>query len=141
MDKLNESNYEFCSSKIKLQRIYNDLPPQIQAKYPLTEQEKNTTPVGELPDSKNLMEYMKAETRFQNAIQDLYRRFNLNSYEEFRNTKHLSTHVKDTIEARMKELKERSSTLEALAKEDFAKMISTTPPSTLATLSATVNNP
>ncbi len=141
LDKLNAYDYEFCSSKIKLQRIYNDLPPHIQAKYPLTEQEKNTTPVGELPGTKNFMEYHKAEARFQNAIKDLYRRFNLNSYDEFRNCKHMSTHVKDTLEARLKELKEKSSTLEALAKEDFVKMIGNTRPGVLAAVAATVDNP
>lgn len=139
MEKLKSADSEYCSSKLKLQTMYNDMSPQTQAKYSLTEGERETTSINERLDKKNLVEYMKADAYFKDSIQDLYSKFGVGSYHEFRDLP-LPTQTKDSIEARLKELSDKSKTLEALAKKDFAKIISTTPSSKIASMIASFDS-
>lgn len=139
MGQLDKSDIEICNAKIALQKTHNDLPPHIKAKYPLTTQEKITTPAAETPANKNIVESYNARKRFHAAIQTMYETFGIDSYEDFKNVPHLSAQDKDNIEAGFKRLFDKAETAEASAEKDLIKMLKQA--KARATLAATIDKP
>ena len=111
-DNLNKTSYELSSSRLALQRLHSQLPPQLQEKYPLPANVHDTTPVPETSAFNANKQYALADKDLYEYKAQISQKYGLPSDWNAKKLSSLTT--LDTTE-------KKSIITELVAKESYSK--------------------